>query len=107
VELGFGRSPKVNLEVKHFFSGAAVYVNGKICMSFTPAGLALKLPENQRIKLIRDKKAKLLQYFPKGPIKKDYAVLTEPLIEDLEILSYWMNLCIDYVTKTPHITKEG
>ncbi|SRR6266571_7020269 len=36
------------LECKHFFSGAAVYINGKICMSLTPVGFAIKLPENLR-----------------------------------------------------------
>ena len=38
----------VSLECKHFFSGAAGYINGKICMSLTPAGFALKLPEESR-----------------------------------------------------------
>ena len=35
---------KGKIEVKHFFSGAAVYVDGKICISLTPKGLAVKLP---------------------------------------------------------------
>ena len=37
---------KGELVVKHFFSGAAVYANGKICITLTPIGLAIKLPES-------------------------------------------------------------
>ena len=33
---------------KHFFSGAAAYANGRIFMTLTPVGLALKLPEESR-----------------------------------------------------------
>ena len=81
----------VTLEIKHFFSGAAVYVNEKICISLTPVGFALKLPKNDRNKLIHKNKAKILRYFPKGPIKKEYAVLSEPMIMNLNVLSYWVS----------------
>jgi len=99
MELDLGRNPNVKIEIKHFFSGAALYVDGKICISLTPVGLALKLPENKKNTLIQEKKAKSLQYFPRGPIKKDYVVLSEPLIKNLIELAYWVNLCVDYVTK--------
>ena len=36
---------EVELEARHFFGGAALYANGKICASWTPAGFGLKLPE--------------------------------------------------------------
>jgi len=42
-------STTANLEVKHFFSGAAVYADGRICISLTPAGFALKLPNSLRL----------------------------------------------------------
>ena len=42
----------VELACKHFFSGAAAYANGRIFMSLTPVGLALKLPEETRAALI-------------------------------------------------------
>jgi len=32
------------MEVKHFFSGAALYVNKTVCASWSPVGLAFKLP---------------------------------------------------------------
>lgn len=32
-----------DLTCKHFFSGTALYANGRICASLSPAGLAFKL----------------------------------------------------------------
>jgi hypothetical protein len=40
-----GRIGDVTVECKHFFSGAAVYANGRICASLTPSGFAIKLPK--------------------------------------------------------------
>lgn len=74
---------------KHFFAGAAAYVDGRIFMSFTPVGLALKLPEAARANL-RTQGAKPLRYFPKGPIKKDYVVVPEHLATDPTALSPWI-----------------
>ena len=87
----------VKLEVKHFFSGAAVYVNSSICITLTPVGLAIKLPEQLRNKLIKQKDAKPLRYFVKGPIKKDYAVLPESMLTDIKTLRLWLKTCIKYV----------
>lgn len=36
----------IQLECRHFFNGAALYANGKICASLAPAGFGLKLPAN-------------------------------------------------------------
>ena len=66
------------MEVKHFFSGAALYVNKTICASWSPAGLAFKLPEQETDKLINSGKAIPLKYFPKGHIKKGYALFENP-----------------------------
>ena len=53
-------STKVDLEIKHFFSGAAVYADKRICISLTPAGFALKLPADLRDDLMKEKGAKRL-----------------------------------------------
>ena len=66
------------MEIKHFFSGAALYVNKTICASWSPAGLAFRLPEQEVDKLINSGKAKPLKYFPKGHIKKGYALFGNP-----------------------------
>ena len=87
----------IKLECKHFFSGASLYSNGKICATLTPKGFAIKLPENIRKKLLKDGKAKKLRYFPKAPIKKDYAILSKELTDDLKILRYYIKMSINFM----------
>src|SRR5712692_9358146 len=72
---------KDTIECKHFFSGAAAYANGRIFMTLTTVGLALKLPQASREHLIGNG-ARPLRYFPKGPIKKDYVVVPKWLAND-------------------------
>jgi len=74
------------IKTKHFFSGAALYIDGTICASWSPVGLAFKLPEKEVEKLITSGKAIPLKYFAKGHVKKGYALFENP---DDEKLSYW------------------
>ena len=74
------------IETKHFFSGAVLYINETICVSWSPVGLAFKLPELEVEKLIGSGKAIPLKYFPKGHIKKGYALFESP---DEQKPSYW------------------
>lgn len=85
-ELNLKQTISDQLEVKHFFSGAALYINQKICVSLSPAGLAFKLAEDKTLKLIDDGHAKPLKYFEKGHIKKGYALFENP---DLSETSKW------------------
>jgi TfoX/Sxy family transcriptional regulator of competence genes len=96
-----GRFKGVRLECKHFFSGAAVYTNGKICMSLTPVGFAIKLPEESRGILIKEKGAKPLRYFPQGPIKKEYVVLPKAMLKDRRTLQRWVKASIEHVLSHP------
>ena len=68
----------INLEAKHFFSGAALYKNEAMCASLSPVGIAFKLPEIEVAELIESGKAIPLKYFPKGHIKKGYALFEKP-----------------------------
>ena len=77
-ELAIENEIAKSMEVKHFFSGAALYVNKTICASWSPAGLAFKLEEHEANQLIKSGKAIPLKYFPKGHIKKGYAVFQQP-----------------------------
>ena len=90
----------VKLEIKHFFSGAAIYANGRICITLTPVGLAIKLPEKSRNTLMKQKSAKPLKYFPKGHIKKDYVILPKSMLNDMKTLRHWIKISIRYVAKT-------
>ena len=96
-----GRFENVTLECKHFFSGAALYANGRICISLTPVGFAIKLPEESRNVLLKQKGTKPLRYFPKGPIKKDYVVLTKAMFTDTKTLRRWMIVSIEHVLSLP------
>ena len=74
-ELLAGELPGMpGLECKHFFSGAALYVNTKICASLTTAGFAFKLPQHRCTALIEAGKALPLRYFEKSPVKRGYVL---------------------------------
>ncbi len=97
--------PEVKLEIKHFFSGAAAYANGRICITLTTAGLAMKLPEDARAKL-KKAGARPLRYFPDGPIKKDYVLLPKSYREDKRKLATWARKSIDHVLTLPKPVKK-
>ena len=96
----------VTVEIRHFFSGAAAYANDRICISLTGVGLAMKLPEDGRARLLADG-AEPLRYFPKAPIKKQYVVLPDGLAEDPEQLRFWARQSIDHVLTLPAPTQKS
>jgi TfoX/Sxy family transcriptional regulator of competence genes len=87
---------KYDIACKHFFSGAAAYVDGRIFMSLSPAGLALKLPQSDCELLFADGAGRL-RYFPKAPIKKDYAVLPLELINHTDAFEAWVIQSVRFV----------
>ena len=101
------RKIKNILECKHFFSGAAAYADGRICMSLTTVGFALKLPEESRNILVNDQGAKPLRHFPNGPIKKDYVVLPKAMLKDMKALRRWVKVSIEYVLSLPAPVRKG
>ncbi len=96
-EIGPDISITAILEIKHFFNGAAVYANGRICISLTPIGFALKLPEAIREELLKEEGTKNLQYFPEAPIKKEYVVLPQRLLDDRNRFCFLVEKSIEYV----------
>ena len=100
-QLTSGTFKDVKLECKHFFSGAAVYADGRICISLTPVGFAIKLPEKSQNILMNEKGAKHLRYFPKGPVKKDYVVLPKAMLKDMKTLRHLVKVSIEYVLSLP------
>jgi TfoX/Sxy family transcriptional regulator of competence genes len=95
--LGFPESDEVMLECKHFFSGAALYANGRICASLSPAGFGLKLPEEMRSRLIEEGEGAELRYFEKAPAKREYVVLSQAVVDDRERLKFLISQCIKFV----------
>ena len=90
----------IDLVLKHFFGGAAAYAEGRICITLTPVGLALKLPEDARAELMAQG-GTALRYFPKAPVKKDYVVLPAALRENEKEFRPWARRSIDYVLTLP------
>ena len=90
----------IELAVKHFFGGAAAYANGRICLTLTPVGLAMKLPEDDRCRLLELGGAPL-RYFPSAPVKKHYVVIPPGLLEDEEQLKLWARRSIDRAVTLP------
>ena len=64
-------------------------------MSLSPAGLALKLPQGDCDHLF-DKGASGLRYFPKGALKKGYAVLPPGIVDDPQQLKIWIDRAIRF-----------
>ncbi len=85
---------------RHFFGGAAAYADGRIFMTLTTAGLALKLPEDARARLTGEG-AVPLRYFATGPVKKDYVILPRSLAEDPDALAPWIEKSIGFVRTLP------
>ncbi len=90
-----------HLECKHFFSGAALYADERICISLTPVGLALKLPEQSKERLLKNKKAVALRYFPKAPIKKDYVLFPGGIDKGGKGLYKYVRESIEYALTLP------
>ena len=89
-----------DIDCKHFFSGAAAYVDGRIFMTLTDAGLALKLPKLSRAKLI-GMGGEPLRYFPNAPIKQDYVVVPPDIADNRKALAKWIIESIRYARTLP------
>lgn len=74
------------LTCKHFFAGAAATVDGRIFMTLTPVGLALKLPP-ARCEDLLAAGGKPLRYFPNAPVKKAYVLLPDEAASDDQALA--------------------
>ena len=81
-DLELGEPGRRRLECRHFFGGAALYTDGRICASLTPAGLAVKLPLVQCRAMLKDGRGQPLRYFDGGNVKKGYVVFSEAMAAD-------------------------
>lgn len=85
------------IKFKKVFGATGGYVNGKIFITCGKFGVALKLPKEILSTLFLEKDIKHLKYFPRGHIKKEYAVLSIRVLEDKNRLKRLMNESIIYV----------
>lgn len=101
--LGFGELLGIDLECRHFFGGAALYADGKICASLTPVGLAVKLPLAVREVMLADGRGRPLRYFDRGKVKKEYVLLPEGSAADPSALGELFLTSFRYVVRRSSI----
>lgn len=85
------------LEFKNVFGAVGGYINGRIFISYGKFGVALRLPPDTLDTLFQKKEVKHLKYFPKGHIKKEYAVLSKRIIKNNRRLRKLVDESIKYV----------
>ena len=70
------------LSFKNVFGAVAGYVNGRIFISCGTFGVALKLPPKTLSTLFKETGVRHLKYFPRGHVKKEYAVLPKRILNN-------------------------
>ena len=85
------------LEFTSVFGAVGGYVNGHIFMSHGKFGVAIKLPKEVLDELFKGKDATPLRYFPKGHLKREYAVLSKEVLENKRRLRKLVDESIKYV----------
>ena len=80
----------IELRFKPMFGGIGVYANGRMCISLSNAGLALKLGPADGAALLKLKGAKPLQYEPDSPPSKSYVVTPASMVSDRMELGRWI-----------------
>ena len=70
------------IEFKNVFGAVGGYVDGRVFISCGKFGLALRLPPEVLDVVFKEQGARRLRYFPKGHIKKEYAVIPGRILKD-------------------------
>lgn len=86
------------LDFKNVFGAVAGYIDGNIFITCGKFGVALKLPSEKLEELLKERDVERLRYFPKGHIKKEYAVLPERMLADERLLKELLDESIRYVS---------
>jgi len=84
------------LEFKNIFGAVAGYVDGNIFVSCGKFGVALRLPPDTLKSVFIEEGVKPLKYFPKGHIKKEYAVLPKQILNDKDQFKRLLDQSIRY-----------
>lgn len=89
------------LEFRNCFGAVAGYVDGRIFITCGQFGVGLKLPANTLRRLFQERGVKPLKYFPRGHIKKDYAVLPKRIITDNARFKKLVDASLRYALSSP------
>lgn len=93
-----GLASSGELDFKGVFGAVAGYVDGNIFVTCGKFGVALKLPSETLEELLKEKDVERLRYFPKGHLKKEYAVLPERILKNERLLKVLLDESIRYVS---------
>ncbi len=93
------------LEFKSVFGATSGYVNGSIFVSCGEFGVALRLPPETLEDVFKEEGVQPLRYFPRGHIKKEYAVLPTWILTDRRRLKKLVDASIEYVA--PRFIEPG
>ena len=88
------------VEFKNCFGAVAGYIDGRIFISCGKFGVALRLPQKRLNALMAEPDVAPLRYFPKGHIKKEYAVLPERILSDKVRLKKLIDSSIKYAVSS-------
>ncbi len=88
------------LEFRNVFGAVGGYVDGRIFISCGRFGVALRLPPKALEVLFKKHSARRLRYFPKGHIKKEYAVIPGRILEDAAELGRLVDESVRYALAT-------
>ena len=89
----------LKLEFRNCFGAVAGYVDGHIFISCGKFGVALRLPPEILEKLFRQKDVLRLKYFPKGHVKKEYAVIPKRILDNRDHFQEFLDQSLRYATK--------
>ncbi len=97
---------KYELEFKNVFGAVGGYANGVIFISCGKFGVALRLRPKPLERVFRIEGVKPLKYFPKGHIKKEYAVIPERVLADKKEFGKLLDDSLRFVSSSQlsHIT---
>ncbi len=84
------------LEFRNCFGAVAGYVDGHIFISCGEFGVALRLPPETLGELFQERDVLRLKYFPKGHIKKEYAVIPKRILNDRGRFEEFLDRSIKY-----------
>ena len=85
-----------SIAFKNCFGAIAGYVDGRIFVSCGKFGVALRLSPNILIALLKEE-ASSLRYFPKGHVKREYAVLPKRILDDRGRFRQLLDESIEFV----------
>lgn len=86
------------LDFKNCFGAVAGYVNGCIFISYGKFGVALRLPQEILGELLKENGVRALKYFPRGHVKKSYAILPRRIVKDSSRFRALLDKSVEYAS---------